>query len=238
MGSDQQRTSKVSSDQQLGSKLSSDRQQISKHLSNQQQTPKISFDQQLGSKLSTDQQQGSTNSTDQQQKSELSFDQPQTSKLSFDQQQGSKNSTDQQQKSKPSFDQPQTSKLSCSTTSNSIIESRISSCNNNEVNTKPKHVQADDNKSDDKNNRQNEGDGEQVTKSSLCPEGIDQDVFNQLPEDIKLEISQSMKLKKNQISNSIISNQMNQKSNSKSKGPKKRITPKSENIMKYFSRQK
>merc|ERR1712200_124436 len=208
MGSDQQRTSKVSSDQQQESKLSSDQQQISKHLSNQQQTPKISSDQQLGSKLSTDQQQ----------KSKLSFDQPQTSK--------------------PSFDQPQTSKLSCSTTSNSIIESRISSCNNNEVNTKPKHVQADDNKSDDKNNRQNEGDGEQVTKSSVCPEGIDQDVFNQLPEDIKLEISQSMELKKNQNSSSIISNQMNQKSNSKSKGPKKRITPKSENIMKYFSRQK
>ena len=119
-----------------------------------------------------------------------------------------------------------------------LFRSRISSCNNNEVNTKPKHVQADDNKSDDKNNRQNEGDGEQVTKSSVCPEGIDQDVFNQLPEDIKLEISQSMKLKKNQNSSSIISNQMNQKSNSKSKGPKKRITPKSENIMKYFSRKK
>merc|ERR1711970_28760 len=208
---------KLSSDQQQTSKVSSDQQQTSKILSDQQQTSKLSFDQQQKSKLSSDQQQESKLSSSQQQKSKLSSDQQQKAKLSSDQQQTS---------SKLSFDQAPISKISCPSTSNSIIESRISSSNNNEVIFKPKHVLADDIASEDKNDTHNEGDEEQVTNSSVCPEGIDQDVFNQLPEDIKLEISQSMKLKKNHNSNSIISNQINQKSNSKSKGSKKKINPK------------
>jgi len=146
--------------------------------------------------------------------------------------------------SKLSSDQQQTtSKLSSSLTSltsTSSIGSRSSFSNNNTIITQPNELaDAENNTSDNQNDKHNkEDDDQEVTKTTACPEGVDKDVFNQLPDDIKLEISQSMT--KNQISNQInkIKSHMKQKSNSKSKGSKNKTTPKSENIMKYFSRQK
>eukprot|EP00088_Acartia_fossae_P009496 TRINITY_DN14612_c0_g1_i13.p1 TRINITY_DN14612_c0_g1~~TRINITY_DN14612_c0_g1_i13.p1 ORF type:complete len:401 (-),score=76.80 TRINITY_DN14612_c0_g1_i13:220-1335(-) len=79
---------------------------------------------------------------------------------------------------------------------------------------------------------------DEVSPSKMCPEGVDKEVFAQLPTDIRREISKSMSAKSNLSS----SNKTPNVSTINSKGSKKKspatAISKSHSILSYFSRQK
>ena len=101
------------------------------------------------------------------------------------------------------------------------------------------HVEAEDDVEDSINNNA-EGD---VPESNDCPEGVDLEVFKQLPEDIRSELSRTMfndagvKTPANRAAKKhpLPTNSSGRKT---AKGSKKEAGPKSQSILNFFSRQK